>query len=141
MFLDFHEWRKSFGVDALRDQFEFPEFHVVAKAYPRFYHKTDKLGRPVYFEQIGSLDVKQLWSVTTVERMLKNHVYSYEKLIDYRLPACSAKKGEHMEQSCSILDLKGVSLSSFSSVYSTVKEISAIAQNYYHEILGNIHKI
>jgi hypothetical protein len=70
--------------------------------------------------------------------MLKAHVYEYEKLVNYRLAGCSAKAGHYIEQSCTILDLKGVSLSSFSSIYSTVKEISAIAQNYYPEMLGKM---
>lgn len=124
-------------------------------SYPRYYHKTDKLGRPIYFEIMGRLDVKQLFAVTNTDRLLKNHgerripphpifspfsilsphpfciVYEYEKLVKYRLAACSEKAGTHIEQSCTILDLKNVSLSSFSSVYNVVQQVSKIAQEYY----------
>lgn len=109
------------------------------RAYPRIYHKTDKLGRPIYIERIGAIDLNTLWKVTTNERMLKNHVYEYEKLVQYRLKACSIKAGRHHEQSLSILDLNGVALSTFSSVYATVSEISTIAQNYYPEMYPFFH--
>ena len=62
-------------------------------------------------------------------------------MVNYRLPACSAKAGRHIEQSCTILDLKGVALSSFSSVYSLVREVSNISQNYYPELLGKMYII
>lgn len=84
------------------------------------------------------MDVKLLWTVTTSKRMLQNHVYEYEKLFNYRLKACTAKWGRHFEQSTTILDLKGVNLSSFSSVYSLVTEVSSIGQNYYPEMLGRM---
>lgn len=79
-------------------------------------------------------DVKALWEITQTDRMMKNHVYEYEKLVNYRLKACSAKSGRHHEQSTTILDLQGVALSTFSSVYSLVSEVSSIAQNYYPEM-------
>ncbi|KAJ3036030.1 cytosolic factor, phosphatidylinositol/phosphatidylcholine transfer protein [Rhizophlyctis rosea] len=141
MFTDFLAWRKEFGTDTILQDFDFPEYPVVQKYYPRFYHKVDKLGRPVYIEQLGNVDPKQLWQVTTPERMLKNHVYGYEKLVQYRLPACSKATHTQIEQSCTILDLKGVYLSQFSNVYSMVKQVSSIAQNYYPEMLGKMYII
>jgi hypothetical protein len=84
------------------------------------------------------LDIKQLFAVTTMDRMLQHHVYEYEKLVNYRFKACSIAFGTHVEQSTTILDLKGVSLSGFSSVFSLVKQVSAISQNYYPEMLGKM---
>ncbi|KAJ3222959.1 cytosolic factor, phosphatidylinositol/phosphatidylcholine transfer protein [Clydaea vesicula] len=141
MFENYHNWRCEFGVDKLISEFEFPEYPVVKKYYPRYYHKCDKLGRPVYYELVGEIDVTQLFKVTTVERMIQNHVLEYEKLVNYRLPACSKKVGRYLEQSTTILDLKGVSISSFSSVYNIVKQISAISSNYYPEMMGKMYII
>ncbi|KAL3901071.1 MAG: hypothetical protein SGCHY_000890 [Lobulomycetales sp.] len=138
MFTDYHNWRADYNVESLRDEFELPEYPIVRAFYPRYYHRTDKLGRPVYYENLGELNVTQLFAVCTTEKMLRHHVYEYEKLVNYRLPACSKAAGTYIEQSCTILDLKGVSLSSFSSVYNTVKEVSSIAQNYYPEMLGKM---
>lgn len=84
------------------------------------------------------LTYTQLFAVTTTEKMLRNHVYEYEKALNYRNVACSLKANTHVEQTCTILDLKNVPLSSFSSIYSTVKQVSSIAQNYYPEMLGKM---
>jgi hypothetical protein len=73
--------------------------------------------------------------------MMKNHVYEYEKLVQYRLPACSQHRKRHIEQSVVIMDLKGVSLSVFGSVYGIVKQAAAVAQNYYPEMLGKMYII
>lgn len=116
MLLDCEKWRKDFHVDELVKAFDFPEGEQVKKYYPQYYHKTDKMGRPIYIEHLGSLDLKALLAVTTMERMHQKHVVEYEKLIHNRLPACSKKAGKYLEQSCTIIDLKGVSLFNFTQV-------------------------
>lgn len=98
-------------------------------------------GRPVYFEQLGKIDLAEINKITTAERMLQNLVVEYEKLVDPRLPACSRKAGQLLETCCSVMDLKGVGISKISSVYSYVKSASAISQNYYPERLGKLYLI
>lgn len=73
--------------------------------------------------------------------MLQNLVCEYEKLTDPRLPACSRKSGNLLETCCTIMDLKGVGLSKFSSAYGYVQAASAISQNYYPERLGKFYLI
>lgn len=76
-----------------------------------------------------------------MDRMLKNLVIEYEKLANPRLPACSRKSGKLLETCCTIMDLKGVGLTSVSSVYGFVSEVSKISQNYYPERLGKLYII
>lgn len=90
-------------------------------------------GRPVYIEQLGKIDLAAMYKITSMERMLQNLVLEYEKLADSRLPACSRRSGKLLETCCTIMDLKGVGLTSISSVYGFVKQVSAISQNYYPE--------
>ena len=87
----------------------------------------------MYIEQLGKIDLNAILAVTTQERMLQNLVLEYERLADPRLPACSRKAGHLLETCCTIMDLKGVGITSLSSVYTFVKEVSAISQNYYPE--------
>ncbi|KAJ3234969.1 cytosolic factor, phosphatidylinositol/phosphatidylcholine transfer protein [Chytriomyces hyalinus] len=141
MWIDCQIWRKEFGADDILETFEFPEYLQAMKFYPRFYHQTDKIGRPVYIESLGALDLQKLMASTTEERMQRNHVHEYERLIRYRLAACAIKAGRHLEQSLVILDLKGIALSTFSSVYGIVKSVTAIAQDYYPEMLGKMFVI
>ncbi|KAJ5513957.1 Cellular retinaldehyde binding/alpha-tocopherol transport [Penicillium fimorum] len=141
MFIDSETWRKEFGTDDLARDFEYPEKEKVSEFYPQYYHKTDKDGRPVYIEKLGKIDLNQMYKITTAERMLQNLVSEYEKLSDPRLPACSRKAGKLLETCCSIMDLKGVGITSLPSVYGYVKQASNISQNYYPERLGKLYLI
>ncbi len=49
------------------------------------------MGRPVYIERLGQLQVDELLKVTTMDRMLLYHVKEWEILIDWKIPACSKK--------------------------------------------------
>ncbi|KAJ3365478.1 cytosolic factor, phosphatidylinositol/phosphatidylcholine transfer protein [Allomyces javanicus] len=141
MLYAYEQWRTDFGVDQLVKEFTFPEADLVRALYPQYYHGTDKLGRPIYIEHLGHLDVRKLTAVTTMDRMQQKHVFEYEKTIDHRFPACSKRAPNgplHIEQSCTILDLAGVSLMSFSQVASFVKQVSKIGQDYYPEMLGTM---
>ncbi len=82
-----------------------------------------------------------MYKITTAERMLNNLAVEYERLADPRLPACSRKAGSLLETCCTIMDLKGVGITKVSSVYSYVKQASAISQNYYPERLGRLYII
>jgi hypothetical protein len=106
-------------------------------------HLTDGIqdGRPVYIEQLGNIDLAAMYKITTSERMLANLAVEYEKVGDPRLPACSRKAGSLLETCCTIMDLKGVGISKVSSVYSYVRQASAISQNYYPERLGRLYLI
>ncbi|OOF96624.1 hypothetical protein ASPCADRAFT_206809 [Aspergillus carbonarius ITEM 5010] len=141
MFVDCEKWRKDFGTDELVRTFEYNEKAQVFQYYPQYYHKTDKDGRPVYIEKLGKIDLNAMYKITTAERMLQNLVTEYEKLADPRLPACSRKAGKLLETCCTIMDLKGVGITSVPSVYGYVKQASAISQNYYPERLGKLYLI
>jgi CRAL/TRIO domain len=77
--------------------------------------------------------------ITTDERMLQNLVTEYEKMADPRLPACSRKAGHLLETSCTIMDAKGVGVTSIPSVYGYLQRASAVSQDYYPERLGKMY--
>ena len=141
MFDDNEKWRKTFGANTILKDFHYQEKPLVAKLYPQYYHKTDKDGRPVYIEELGKVDLNAMLKVTTQERMLKNLVWEYELFTHYRLPACSRKRGALVETSCTIMDLKGISISAVYNVIGYVREASAIGQNNYPERMGKFYCI
>jgi CRAL/TRIO domain len=146
MFADAEKWRKEFGVEELKHTFHFDEREEVAQYYPQYYHKADSVspygiqliqyGRPLYFEQLDTIDIPALYKITTQKRLLQNLVVEYERLEHQRLPACSQKEGRLVESSFTVLDLKNVSLKQVASVYGYIQEASKIGQNYYPEKLG-----
>ena len=81
------------------------------EVYPHGYHGIDKLGRPVYIERFGVLDVPRLFQVTTEERIIRHYVQEYEIMMKLRFPACSAVKGEVVNQGLTIFDMTHGSVS------------------------------
>ncbi|KAG7147696.1 Sec14 cytosolic factor like protein [Verticillium longisporum] len=141
MFVEFDKWRKEVHLDALVPTWEYKEREQMLKFYPQYYHKTDVDGRPVYIEQLGKINLTEMRTITTDERMLDNLAVEYEKCADPRFPACSVVQGTLVETCCTIMDLKGVSIGNASQVYGYVKQASVISQNYYPERLGKLYII
>jgi len=141
MIVNQEKWRKDFKVDEISQSFSFPERAEVDKFYPQFYHKVDKDGRPVYIEILGKVDMAALNKITTEERLLQRFVWEYEKFLTERLPAASRAAGHHIETSCTILDLKGVSIGQFWRVKDYVFQTAAIGQNDYPECMGKFYII
>ncbi|KAF1988354.1 Sec14 cytosolic factor [Aulographum hederae CBS 113979] len=143
MFVECEKWRNNFGggVDELVQTFDYPEKPQIFEYYPQYYHKTDKDGRPVYIESLGKININKMYEITSGDRMLQNLVCEYEKVGDPRLPAASRKAGCLLETCCTIMDLKGVGITSAPSVYGYLQQASGISQNYYPERLGKMYVI
>lgn len=138
MFQNWLAWRMEIRIEEVR-VFSFPEVNDVKLYYPHGFHKTDKLGRPIYIERIGALNLTRLWEVTNFERMELYFVREYERMIHERFTACSRAAGRRIEQSLTILDLGGAAMKLMSKkVYGFIKQISKIAQDNYPECLGNM---
>lgn len=141
MYVACEKWRKEFGTNTILGDFEYPEREEVLKMYPKYYFKTDKDGRPVYYEHVGKVDYHALLKITTQERMIRELVREYEAFIIYRLPAASRECGYLQETSCTVLDLKGVGITSAKNVYPFISEAAHIGQNYYPERMGKFYII
>jgi hypothetical protein len=139
MWVNFIKWRKENGVDDIAS-YVYSEVDEVKKNWPHGYFRTDKLGRPIYIERTGMLKLSQLFQVSTEERIMKYWIQSYERLTNQIMPICSKVAGRHVEQTCTILDLKGGSTKIMSKqVYDFVKLASSIGQNYYPETMGKMY--
>lgn len=138
MFYDFVKWRGENDVDNI-ESYVFGEISEVKQFYPHGYFRTDKEGRPIYIERIGLLKIQNLFKVTTQDRLVKYYIQSYERLVNDILPACTKKFNKRVDQSFTILDLKGASMKMASGqVYDFIKLASGIGQNYYPEIMGKM---
>lgn len=67
MFENCEKWRKDYGTDTILQDFHYDEKPLIAKFYPQYYHKTDKDGRPVYFEELGAVNLHEMNKVTSEE--------------------------------------------------------------------------
>jgi hypothetical protein len=46
---------------------------------------NQKWGRPLYFEQLDTIDIPAMYKITTQKRLLQNLVVEYEKFEDLKL--------------------------------------------------------
>lgn len=133
------EWRKENAIDDILDSFQFEEKENFLQYYPQGYHKTDKQGRPVYIQLLGKIDVRQLKTITTEERMVKFHVQEYERCMKRILPVCSKIQGRQVDQTFGIMDVKGVGMSHLSGeIKQLLTTITTTDQDNYPETLGHI---
>jgi len=141
MFSNFIQWRIDNQVDTI-ETFQFPELLEVKKYYIHGYHKTDKLGRPIYIEQTCKLNVTELFKATSEERLVKYYVKEYEKLLKVRFPSCSKEKGTLIDRSLTIMNVEGIGLSLLVGQTKKFLKLAAdIAQDYYPEMLGTMFLI
>ncbi|CAJ2509416.1 Uu.00g144420.m01.CDS01 [Anthostomella pinea] len=114
----------------------------LSKYYKQFYHKTDKDGRPCYFEQLGGVDLAALHKAGfTFDKMLFNLAVEYEKMVDPRLPACSRKAGHLLETSCTVMDAAGLSIFNPGQFATYIRMASTMSNANYPERLGRMYII
>ncbi|KAL6623098.1 hypothetical protein ACP70R_032977 [Stipagrostis hirtigluma subsp. patula] len=136
MWSEMLKWRKEFGADSILTDFVFDELEDVLLYYPHGFHGVDRDGRPVYIEILGKVDPTKLMNVTTVERFLKYHVQSLERLFAEKYPACSVASKKHVDTITTILDVKGVNWMKVSKLARDfVLRINKIDGDNYPEIL------
>ena len=58
--------------------------------------------------KVNSSDLKELFKVTDDRRLILYYIQEYERVMHFRFPACSKLKGERVDQSFTILDVKGI---------------------------------
>jgi len=139
MFKKFLQWRVEKQVDNLRENFQIQNLIAIKKVYPHGYHRTDKIGRPVYIELYDKTDVKELFKITTEENMVNYYIKQYERQMKYIFPACSAVVERPVEQSCTILDANGIGIGALiGPIKGFLKLASSIGQDYYPEMLGKM---
>jgi len=132
-------WKAEFKVDTILQDFYFEERDKFLTCYPQGYHKVDKLGRPIYVQLLGQVNVEEMKRVTTEERMIKFHIQEYERCVKVILPICSRLAGRNIDSTFGIMDVKGVGLGHLTG---EVKRLMTIITKYdqdnYPEMLGRI---
>lgn len=139
MFTAYVKWRRDEDIDNI-SLFDFKEENDVLSIYPRGLHKTDKFGRPIHYELLGTVDIEQLIKVSSLDRLLKYNVKKIDFLINKIFPICSKAYGKNVSQFINILDLKGFSIKLMSKkVYDYIRMDSSNMQNGFPEVLGQLY--
>ena len=138
MFTNYINWRKEENVDDAYN-FVYEELNEVKACYPHAYFRTDKIGRPVFYERVGQLKYHEMMKITTAERFRRYFIKEYEDLFHDIFPACSKAAGKRIDQTVYVMDLKGGALKLLSpKIYDFIKSLMKIGSDYYPEILGKM---
>jgi len=137
-------WRQTVlgvGMDALytrTDPWNYPEREFVFTKWPMWFHKTDKLGRPINIQTFGAVDIPALHQSVSPDRHWETVVVNAESMMREVLPAASKQAGRPIKNAIAIIDLKGFGLTQFWGMKSLVRSSFQISQDYYPETMGRL---
>ncbi|KAF8820780.1 hypothetical protein IE077_002823 [Cardiosporidium cionae] len=133
------KWRKEFDVEHITTVEQFPFSQELAQYYPRGFHGIDKCGRPIYIDCIGKLQLDKALQVAERSTLLRRYAQEYEFLSQIILPACSIQAKRTIEQTFTIVDLRGLTFSMFNMTTKRyISDMAGMSQNNYPEILGEM---
>ena len=140
MFSKYMDYRKENGINTILQDFTYDKRTEVAQHYPAGYCGVDKIGRPIYIERNGKCNPAGVWSVVDEPYLMRAFMHSYEYLSKHIMLACSAVRGEQVQQTLTILDMSGFGVSMMSKqMYALLKKGSGIMQDNYPENLGKMY--
>jgi len=138
MWKNFMKWRQENNVDDVLN-LEFPEINAAKQYYAHGFFSTDKLGRPVYIERVGTIRLDKLEQAMSLDRFRTFCIQKYERLTHIMLPGCTQALGKPVEQILFIMDFKDWSAKMMNQkTMDLVKLMSRIGTDYYPETLGTM---
>ena len=91
----------------------------------------------MYFDRIGTLNIKKIHEVSSTDRLLEYFTWYSEATVHYRLAAASVAAGKHIGKSVYVMDMRGFGLTKFGSdMRAFLKTFTKIASENYPEVRG-----
>jgi len=138
MWKSFIQWRKDNNVENVLE-LEFPEINDAKKYYAHGFFKTDKSGRPIYIERVGTIRLDKFEQIMSLDRFKAFCMQKYERLTNIILPGCTQAQGKPVEQILFIMDFKDWSAKMMNQkTMDLIKLMSRIGTDYYPETLGTM---
>ncbi|CAO1618315.1 unnamed protein product [Sympodiomycopsis kandeliae] len=137
-------WKKEVNLDRQLSEFDFAERDAVAKAgWQMYFHKTDKLGRPIFVQDLANLDTNALWAATTPERIIMKFATTLETAVRYRYHYCTVSdpEGRLIEDNLMILDVNGLGMTTFWNFRGQLQQLLSILDTNFPELSGRVQII
>lgn len=137
MFINFLNWRKYSKVEEIPHHHQI-DLKTIRQFFPYGWHKTDKMGRPVLYQVLGKLDMKNF--TKEIEQEISSlQIKELEDLVKYKFPACRQYSRTEVNQMLCIIDLNRSSRKVMNKkMYSFIKLKLLCIQNNYPEILSQM---
>lgn len=128
-------WRKESQADTILTTPQ-THFSTIKQYYHQFLHKTDKLGHPVYFEKIGSINMKQLQKLgITQDDLFRHYLFAMEFTLKYaanQICPCDACASSQTQKLFLVLDARGIGMKDVTGESAEfIRRCTGIMQRHY----------
>lgn len=132
-------WKKEFGAIELFNTWHQSEEErrAILTAWPQYFHKQDKEGRPLYVQHCD-VNASALFAAASADRLTQHFVVDFLECIEMRYPACEEASGRTVDDSLIVMDMDSVSMGAFWSVRTLLLRIIDYSQSYFPETSGKI---
>ena len=142
MYANAEKWKESIELDRLYEEFEFEERDVVAKhGWRMYFHKTDRLGRPIFIQDLSNLEPDKVFTHTTPDRIVRNFAVTLEHAVRYKYHACTEKQGHLVDDNYMVLNVAGLGLGTFWSMKGQLQQLLSILDDNFPELSGRVQII
>jgi len=126
------KWRREHSIDNILFEAH-PEFKMIKKNYPHYFHLRGKQGEPVFFEQPPKTDLAALKASGVTLVSLVRH---YTKVTEFQWQFIESND---LAQSITVLDLEGIRIMDFvGECVEYVKMCSKFTGQHYPERAGHV---
>ncbi|PKI83543.1 hypothetical protein MVES1_002522 [Malassezia vespertilionis] len=142
MYTRAREWKQSINLADLCDKFEFTERAQIAEyGWRMYFHKTDKVGRPIFIQDMSKLNSDKVFKTTTPERIIQNFAVTLEKAVQVRYDACTQKEGHLVDDNFMVLNVAGLGFSTFWSMRQQLQHLLSVLDDNFPELSGRVQII
>ncbi len=114
---------------------------VAALGWKMYFHKVDKLGRPIFIQDLSGIDTAAIFKLVTPEQIVEKFAVTLESAIRYKYASCSVHAGRTIEDNFMILNVEGLGLSTFWAMKSQLQTLLGILDNNFPELSGRVQII
>lgn len=142
MYTKAEAWKREIGLDDLCREFDFSEREVVAKhGWRMYFHKVDRLGRPIFIQDLAGLDPARVFQHTSPERIIQNFAVTLEMAVRHRYDACTRAQGHLVDDNFMVLNVQGLGLTTFWSMRQQLQQLLSILDENFPELSGRVQII
>lgn len=142
MYVNAEKWKESINLERLCCEFEFEERDIVAKhGWRMYFHKTDRLGRPIFIQDLSNLDPDKVFKYTSPDRIVRNFAVTLEKAVRHRYHACTHHQGHLVDDNFMVLNVAGLGLGTFWSMKNQLQQLLSILDDNFPELSGRVQII
>ncbi|WFC98983.1 hypothetical protein MYAM1_001717 [Malassezia yamatoensis] len=142
MYSNAEKWKESIQLEKLYREFQFEERDLVAKhGWRMYFHKTDRLGRPIFVQDLSNLQPEKVFSHTSQDRIIQNFAVTLEHAVRHRYDACTESQGHLVDDNYMVLNVAGLGLSTFWAMKGQLQQLLSVLDDNFPELSGRVQII